>query len=199
MIEKNTTKSVSDKENNIFMEEVTSFLEKRQKVLDGICITGGEPLLQNDLEEFLKQVKKMGYDVKLDTNGSNTEKMRYLVEEKLVDYVAMDIKNSPEKYGQTVGISDCDMKQIYKSVEYLLSGIVSYEFRTTVVKEFHEIEDFQRISEWIKGADRYYLQGFKDSGDLICKGLHEHTKDTMEKILEQVKINIPNVSRRGVD
>lgn len=188
-----------ESENNIPMDEIMYFLKKRQKVLDGICVTGGEPLLQKDLEEFLLQVKALGYDVKLDTNGSNTEKLRDLVEEKLVDYVAMDLKNSKEKYGQTIGMTDYDMKNIYNSVDYLMSGVVPYEFRTTVVREFHDREDFQAISKWIKGADRYYLQEFKDSGDLICSGLHGYTKDIMEQVLEVVKVNIPNACLRGVE
>lgn len=188
-----------ESENNIPMDEIMYFLKKRQKVLDGICVTGGEPLLQKDLEEFILQVKALGYDVKLDTNGSNTEKLRDLVEEKLVDYVAMDLKNSKEKYGQTIGMTDYDMKNIYNSVDYLMSGVVPYEFRTTVVREFHDREDFQAISKWIKGADRYYLQEFKDSGDLICSGLHGYTKDIMEQVLEVVKVNIPNACLRGVE
>mgnify|MGYP000249509477 CR=1 FL=1 len=146
-------------------EEVFSFLAKRQGILDGVCITGGEPLLQPDIEEFIRKVKELGYQVKLDTNGSNVLRLRRLVEQGLVDYVAMDIKNAPDKYGMTIGIEEYDMSNIFQSVDFLMSGDVPYEFRTTVVRQFHKREDFAAIGRWIKGAKQYYLQSFVDSGD----------------------------------
>ena len=121
-------------------EEVFSFLAKRQGILDGVCITGGEPLLQPDIEEFIRKVKELGYQVKLDTNGSNVLRLRRLVEQGLVDYVAMDIKNAPDKYGMTIGIEEYDMSNIFQSVDFLMSGDVPYEFRTTVVRQFHKRE-----------------------------------------------------------
>lgn len=181
------------------MEQVLSFLKKRLGVLDGICISGGEPLLQPDLEKFISQVKEMGYFVKLDTNGSNFRLLRHLVEARLLDYVAMDIKNAPGKYGITIGIAEYNMEEVFRSVDFLLSGIVSYEFRTTVVREFHKREDFASIGRWIKGAGRYYLQNFQDSGDLIRPGLRAYTKDILIQALEVVRRNVPNAELRGME
>ena len=134
----------------------------------------------------------------MDTNGSNVLRLRRLVEQGLVDYVAMDIKNAPDKYGMTIGIEEYDMSNIFQSVDFLMSGDVPYEFRTTVVRQFHKREDFAAIGRWIKGAKQYYLQSFVDSGDLICPGMKGYTKEIMEQALEIVKRNIPNAKLRGV-
>lgn len=188
-----------DPHNEIQKEEVLGFLRKRQGILDGMCISGGEPLLQPDIEEFLVEVKNIGYAIKLDTNGSNAVLLRRLVEQGLVDYVAMDIKNAPEKYGETIGIKGYHLENILQSVDFLLSGAVPYEFRTTVVRELHKREDFAAIGRWIRGAERYYLQGFVDSGDLIQPGLRGYTKDIMEQALQIVRRNVPNAELRGVE
>lgn len=188
-----------DMEKNIPVEKVLAFLKKRFGVLDGICISGGEPLLQPDLEEFIFQVKEMGYFVKLDTNGSNSHLLRYLVEKKLLDYVAMDIKNAPAKYGITIGIAEYNLEDVLRSVDFLLSEAVPYEFRTTVVREFHKREDFAAIGRWIKGARRYYLQNFQDSGDLIRPGLRAYTRDILVQALEVVRRNVPNAELRGME
>ena len=178
--------------------ELTAFLKKRQGLLDGVCVTGGEPLLRPELEGLLGRIKELGFPVKLDTNGSNVLRLRRLVEQGLVDYVAMDIKNAPDKYGTTIGIEEYDMSNIFQSVDFLMSGDVPYEFRTTVVRQFHKREDFAAIGRWIKGAKQYYLQSFVDSGDLICPGMKGYTKEIMEQALEIVKRNIPNAKLRGV-
>ncbi|MBA4700685.1 MAG: anaerobic ribonucleoside-triphosphate reductase activating protein [Ruminococcus sp.] len=188
-----------DPHNEMQKEEVLGFLRKRQGILDGMCISGGEPLLQPDIEEFLVEVKNIGYAIKLDTNGSNAVLLRRLVEQGLVDYVAMDIKNAPEKYGETIGIKGYHLENILQSVDFLLSGAVPYEFRTTVVRELHKREDFAAIGRWIRRAERYYLQGFVDSGDLIQPGLRGYTKDIMEQALEIVRRNVPNAELRGVE
>lgn len=180
-------------------EEVLSFLEKRRGVLDGVCITGGEPLLAPDLDSFIREIKELGYEVKLDTNGSNAERLKSLVSSGMIDYVAMDVKNAPEKYGMTIGIDGYDLTNIFQSVDYLLSGAVPYEFRTTVVREFHKREDFEEVGQWLKGAQRYYLQGFVDSGDLIQPGLRAYTKEIMEQALEIVRKYIPAAELRGLD
>lgn len=186
------------KENSIPEEEIFDFLEKRRRVLDGVCITGGEPLLWPDIEEFIEKIKNMGYLVKLDTNGSNNLLLKRLAEKELLDYVAMDIKNAPNKYGMTIGIEGFHLENVLQSVDFLLSGAVPYEFRTTVVREFHKREDFEAIGRWIKGADQYFLQGFQDSGDLIQPGLRGYTKEILEQALEIVRRDVPNARLRGV-
>lgn len=186
------------KNEEISVEEVYAFLRKRKGVLDGVCVSGGEPLIQSEIEGFLWNIKGMGYSVKLDTNGSFPDKLKKLVSDKLVDYVAMDIKNSQENYGRTIGIPEYDIENVHKSVSYLLSGAVPYEFRTTVVREFHQRSDFEAIGRWIKDAKRYYLQQFVDSGDLIQGGLHGYNKNIMEQALEVVRKNVETAQLRGL-
>lgn len=188
-----------DPRNDIPKEEVLEFLKKRRGVLDGVCITGGEPLLAPDLERFIREIKRMGYLVKLDTNGSNVNRLKYLANLGLLDYVAMDIKNSPAKYGMTIGIEGYNTDNVRQSVEYLMNGDIPYEFRTTVVREFHKREDFKAIGEWIKGAEKYFLQGFVDSGDLVQPGLRAYNKDIMEQALEIVREYVPAAQLRGVE
>lgn len=186
------------KNSEIPEENFFAFLRKRQGILDGVCVTGGEPLIQPDLEEFLGKIKELGYLVKLDTNGSFPGRLQRCVEVGLVDYVAMDIKNSPENYGRTVGIEEYDISNVNQSIQYLLRGNVSYEFRTTVVQEFHRRSDFEAIGRWLAGAERYYLQQFVDSGDLIQSGLHGYNKGIMEQALEVVKKNVKTAQLRGL-
>ena len=167
-------------------EEILTFLKKRKNVLKGVCITGGEPTLQTDLPDFLDRIRKLGYRVKLDTNGYQPEVLKELLAEGLLDYVAMDIKNCPGKYTKTAGLDCADtginLERINKSVELLLGGDTEYEFRTTVVKELHTLDDMVRIGEWIKGARAYFLQKFQDNGNNICEGYHEPDEETMRKM-----------------
>jgi pyruvate formate lyase activating enzyme len=179
-------------------DEVISFLKKRQGTLDGVCITGGEPLLCHDIAEFIAKVKSLGYAVKLDTNGSFPEKLRLLIDAGLVDKVAVDIKNSPEKYAQTVGVPDFDLAPVYKTVELLKEGKVDYEFRTTVVNELHSAEDFEAIGRWISGSKAYFLQCFNDSGDLIGENLTAPTKSQLDEYLHIVKKYVCNSHIRGI-
>ena len=137
--------------------EFFAFLEKRKGLLDGVCITGGEPLLQPDIADFIAEIKRMGFLVKLDTNGSFPDKLEALLTSGNVDYVAMDIKNSPEKYGETVGLATPPLDKIRASVELLKNGAIDYEFRTTAVKEFHTESDFLAIGKWLAGDSRYYI------------------------------------------
>ena len=180
-------------------EEILSFLKKRRGILDGVCISGGEPTLASDLEDFICEIHALGYPVKLDTNGSNVNRLKYLADRKLIDYVAMDIKNVPEKYGMTIGIKEYNPENVIQSVEYLISGAVPYEFRTTVVREFHKRDDFEEIGRWLRGAEKYYLQCFVDSGDVIQPGLRAYTKDILEQALAIVRKYIPGAQLRGVD
>ncbi|MBQ6937477.1 MAG: anaerobic ribonucleoside-triphosphate reductase activating protein [Clostridia bacterium] len=179
-------------------DEILDFLRKRQGILGGVCITGGEPLMQSGVTDFIKKVKELGFSVKLDTNGTFPEKLTMLAESKLIDYVAMDIKNCKEKYAVTSGITDLNIGNIEKSVEFLLSGKIPYEFRTTVVAEFHTPQDIGEIAKWIKGADKYYLQNFVDSGDLIEDGLCAVSPETMQNMRAVAAKFIPNAEIRGV-
>ena len=178
--------------------EILSFLKKRQGVLDGICITGGEPLMQNDLEEFIKQVKSLGYFIKLDTNGSYPDKLENLLNTGLVDYVAMDIKNSKAKYGETVGIENYDIAPIEASVELLMKCGIDYEFRTTLVRELHSKDDMIAIGKWISGARAYYLQNYKYSGDIIKCGLSGFDKEEITQFKSILKGYIYSVSAREI-
>lgn len=177
-------------------EEFFEFLSSRAGKLSGVCITGGEPTMHKGLKEFIRKIKNMSFAVKLDTNGTNPELVEELISEGLLDYVAMDIKNSPDKYAQTVG-REVDMDKINQTVDLLLSEKVDYEFRTTVVRELHEISDFEAISTWIKGAKRYFLQTFEDSGDLIGSGFSAYSDTETKAILEHILPSIPNAQIRS--
>lgn len=181
------------------IDEILEYLKKRRGILEGICITGGEPTLYYNLPEFIKIAKGLGYKVKLDTNGTNPDMLKSLVADKLVDYVAMDIKNSLDKYPQTAGILDLDLKSIEESVSFLLSLTQNYEFRTTIVKEYHTRDDILSIAHWIQGANNYFLQSFQDSGDVIMPGLHPHPKETLQEFEMLIKPYVKNVSLRGID
>lgn len=180
-------------------EEIFAFLNKRKKVLDGVCVTGGEPTLDKGLADFIVKIREMGYKVKLDTNGSNPQVLNYLIKEKLIDYAAMDIKNSPGKYAKTIGVDIFNSSAIIKSAELLLYSNMPYEFRTTVVSEFHDGESFKAIGEWLKGGRAYYLQHFIDSGNLIGKNLHPCTKGQMTAFLNIVSPYFKISELRGID
>ena len=187
----------ADEMQTIADTEILTFLKKRQGILEGVCITGGEPLLHNGLKDFIKEVKKLGYSVKLDTNGSIPEKLKELVEKELIDYVAMDIKNSFAKYSLTCGF-ETDIDNIKQSIGFLLSGAVDYEFRTTLVKELHTFEDMKAIGEMIKGAKRYFLQNFKDSGDVLEENMHPFDEDELEKFKNIAAEYIADTTIRGI-
>jgi len=168
-------------------KEIFDFLEKRKNVLQGVCITGGEPTLNFDLDLFIEKIKKIGYKVKLDTNGNKPEVISHLLSNKLIDYIAMDIKNSLDKYAETVGIKNFNTFNIEKSAEILLSAKIDYEFRTTVVKEFHTEEDFKKIGTWLSGGKAYYLQQFVDSGKLIGDNINAYNKEKLQEFLQILK------------
>ncbi len=165
--------------------EFFSFLDKREGILEGVCITGGEPLLQPDIEDFIKRIKEKGYKLKLDTNGAFPDRLLNLIDKNLLDYVAMDIKNSPQKYPLTCGVNR-DYKEFFipfkESIDILLENRVDYEFRTTVVKELHDLNDIENAGTVIRGAKNWYLQCFKDSGDTIKAGFSAPDKSLMENM-----------------
>lgn len=179
-------------------EEFFAFLEQRKGLIDGVAITGGEPLMRRELPDFIRKIKALGYPVKLDTNGSFPDRLRALVEEGLIDYVAMDVKNAPARYGETVGFQKLGLGPIEKSVEFLKSGAVDYEFRTTVVKELHRSEDMVAIAEWLQGAKRYFLQQFKQSEQVPDEGLTAPDYQTMQDYLQIVRKKVPAAEVRGI-
>ena len=189
---------VTHLDEEIAVDDFFSFLKKRQGMLDGVCVSGGEPLMQPEMADFLANIRALGYATKIDTNGAYPDKLRALIEGGLVDYVAMDIKNSPAKYAQTIGLSSVPTG-VEESVSLLRFGIVPYEFRTTVVDELHEPEDFAAIGQWIAGAPRYFLQKFTDSGDLIGEGLSAPSNEKLRACLAAVAPYVPSASLRGVD
>ncbi len=185
--------------NSLTENEVLSFLKKRIGVLDGVAITGGEPLLHKDMAEFLEKVKHMGFMIKLDTNGSFPDRLIELVNAGLVDRVAMDIKNDPEHYGETAGVTEIDLSGVTHSKDFLLSGIIDYEFRTTVVKGLHTAERLQKAARWIEGAREYYLQQYIDSGAILDNtGLGVFNASEMHELADSVRPIIPVVQTRGV-
>ncbi len=179
-------------------DEVMDFLKKRAGLLQAVTISGGEPLMQSGVKQFAQNVKELGYLVKLDTNGTFPDKLKALVKSGAIDFVAMDIKNSKRKYAITSGVKDLDLKKVEESVEFLKSASVSYEFRTTVVREFHSAEDFAEIAAWLGPVPAYCLQQFVNSGDLINDGVHGYDDAEMKALLKEVKKYIPNACLRGV-
>lgn len=183
----------------LFSEDVLfELLKKRKGVLDGVAITGGEPLMQKDIEEFTAKIKALGFKVKLDTNGTYPEKLKVLLDKGLLDYVAMDVKAPIENYTLVAG-TDAFGEKIKQSIELLLNCNIPYEFRTTVVSELHSEEDFHKIGKLIKGAKAYFIQCFKDSGNILTDGLSAPSKEELEKYLEIARQYVENTSLRGID
>ncbi len=176
--------------------EVLSFLEKRRGILEGVCITGGEPTLQPDLQDFIAQVKQMGYLIKLDTNGYRPDVVKYLLAGGLLDYIAMDIKNSKAKYALTVGQADIDVGKIAASVEQIRQSGIDYEFRTTVVRELHTEGDLMEIGAWLKGSRRYYLQAYEENENVIQSGFHAYRAEEMQGFAKKLTdMGVPTTGR----
>lgn len=182
---------------NISEEDFFSYISKRKGMLDGVCITGGEPLLSPDIEEFIKKIRSCGLLVKLDTNGSFPDKLEHLLDEGLLDYIAMDIKNSKQKYAMTAGV-DSFPSEIEKSIDIIIKKAPDYEFRTTVVRELHNTQDIVDIASRIKNAKKYFLQSYVDSGDTIIEGFSAYSATEMLKILENTKKILPATVLRGM-
>ena len=179
---------------SISVKEVFDFLNKRKNILQGVCISGGEPTIQNDLPEFIGKIKDMGYLVKLDTNGTNPQMLSMLIQDGFVDYVAMDIKNSKCKYEQTAQCTQKDIELIDQSISILKTSNIDYEFRTTIVKELHSKEDISKIYNWIKGCKAWYLQSYKESENVMNKIFSSYNEDEIKNILDM--INDSNVYER---
>ena len=180
-------------------KELFSFLETRKGLVDSICITGGEPTLYSDLKQLISDIKQMDFLVKLDTNGYEPYMLNQLLDERLVDYVAMDIKNCQEKYAKTAGCADLDLTRLKLSVDLLKDSDIDYEFRTTVVRELHSKENIQSIAKWLKGAKAYCLQPYIESEDVIMPLFTSYSHDEMLELKKMVEIYIPNTHLRGME
>ncbi len=189
IIPKEQTEDISDK-------ELYSFLASRKGKLDGVCITGGEPTLHAELPDFIRCIREKGLSVKLDTNGTNPKMLRQLLREKMLDYVAMDIKNCPDRYAETCRVDV--IEQVRESAELLMYGNADYEFRTTVCSPFHTPEEFEKIGKWLSGAKRYYIQPFVDSGNLLGSGVKMLSVSEIKALSEAVLPYIPAAKIRGI-
>ena len=192
----------ADDSASIKEEDFFAFLQKRRGILEGVCITGGEPTLQPDLPDFIRRIKDMGYAVKLDTNGARPAALKALVAEGLLDYVAMDIKNSLPRYADTVGIPAFDTAAVEESAAFLMEGRIPFEFRTTLVKGLHAPADMTDVGKWLAGGECFFLQTFEDSGDLIAgdpkeNGLSAFDRSETEALLELLRHYVPNAQIRG--
>ena len=179
-------------------DELLAFLEKRWGLLDGVAVTGGEPLLRPDFISLAEKIRDLGYPLKLDTNGTHPDRLREVIGRSLAAYVAMDIKNSPERYAETAGLEKLDLAPVRESVSLLMEGRTDYEFRTTVVAELHDADSFRGIGEWIRGAKRYYLQQFTDRDTVPFEGFHAPAEDEMREYLRIAREYVPAAELRGM-
>lgn len=187
---------VLDDEPNVEEQVVFDFLSTRKNKLDAVCLSGGEPLLQKGVAEFLLKVKGMGFKTKLDTNGTKPQYLRELLESGAVDYVAMDIKNSPARYAETVGVKAFSLKPVYESIDIIRSSDVEYEFRTTVTKTFHDEENLLEASHMIEGASQWYLQTYRESENVIDKSVEGYSEEEMKSLCEALRKSVPFVKLR---
>lgn len=185
-------------EESVSIDELYSFLRKRQGILEGVAITGGEPLLDDGIFELLRGIKALGYPVKLDTNGFFPQRLEYIINEGLCDYVAMDIKNSEERYAETCGLKRVDIDAVKRSIAILANSLVEHEFRTTVTKDHHTKESLLAAAALIPSDSRYYLQAYKDSGDTIGKKCDEYSENELKALCEAVSVVVPKVELRGL-
>ena len=183
----------------ITQEEFFGFLKKRQGILDGVCVSGGEPLMTAEALDFLEKIKAMGYKLKLDTNGSFPERLKSAVQSGLCDYVAMDVKNAPGKYGQTSGNEKITFDTVKESIEFLKNSNIPHEFRTTVVKDFHTKEDIAEIAKIIGKDEKYFIQPFRDGETVLMAGLKEFSTEELKVLLDAARGYAPKTCVRGAD
>ena len=189
--------TVLEAETTIPFEDILEYLESRKGLIDAVVVSGGEPTLMPDLKEKIIKLKELGFLIKLDTNGTNPEVVKNLYENHLIDYVAMDIKNSFVKYAMTVGVKNAFLDKISQTIKFLMTSGIDYEFRTTLIDEFHNEQDMRDIAETIKGAKRLYLQKYVDRESCIAHGFHEVSKEKAERFVDILKGNIEQVALRG--
>ena len=181
------------------LKEIFDHLNAKKKVLDGVCITGGEPTLHKDLPDFIKAIKDLSLLVKLDSNGTNPDMISYLLDNHLVDYIAMDIKHSKSKYNSIASMPNFDINPICDSVDILKKSSIDYEFRTTLMKECHDSSDIEDIGKWLSGAKAYYLQSYKESEQVINPIFSPHSKETLLSFVDILIPYVPNTHLRGID
>ena len=186
------------KDDSLTSEDILEFLHKRKNILEGVVVTGGEPLVHSDIEEFISKIKEIGYKIKLDTNGTNPKLLKRLIESNLIDYVAMDIKNDFENYAKTVGVQNFDVQNIKESIDILKNSKIDFEFRTTIVKEFHNVASISNICETIGKAPKYFIQNFEDSSNVIDHNLHGFKYEELKELQEYFEPRYPNFRVRGV-
>lgn len=179
-------------------EEILSYISKRKGLIDGVCITGGEPMLMKDLPEFCKKLKNLGVSVKIDTNGFFPYQLKYIVHNNLCDYVAMDVKNSFERYNETIGVQFADISKVKESIAFLKSSYIDHEFRTTVCKSFHTFEDLKEIAATIGDGQKYFLQSFVDSGAIIGQNIEGYSPSEMKNFEARLKIHCSGIALRGI-
>ncbi len=192
----NASLVLTPREGDNLEDEVLSYLARRQGILEGVCITGGEPLLQPTLSDFVEKVKNMGFSVKLDTNGSDPDALAALLTRVKLDYIAMDIKSSPQGYEKAIG-KEIPFDRFQRSMDLIRSSGIPYEFRTTLVKGIHTEEDIAEIGKLLSGEKKYFLQGFVDSGNLIGAGCESFSSEEMNRFLNIIRKTIPEASLRG--
>lgn len=179
-------------------EEIFEYLNKRKKILDAVVISGGEPTIQKNLKEFIKKVKEMGFKVKLDTNGYNPDILKDLIDNELIDYVALDIKNTFNKYKTIIGNICFDADNIIKSIDILKKSNINYEFRTTIIKGYHDICSIKKIIDFIGIKEKYYIQNFEDSENVLDKSLESFSEEELFDIYKSLKKEYPNLKVRGL-
>ena len=185
--------------NHIPEADIFNFLKKRASVLEGVCITGGEPTLQPGLEAFIVKIKELELSVKLDTNGYRPDVLKTLCGKGLIDYVAMDIKSGKSGYGKAAGCAGLELSKIEESIQFLMGQTVPFEFRTTVVRELHTAEDFKEIGPWLDGSPLYFLQNFENSDQVLTPGFSSYTKEELTAFKDLVSPYIRHVELRGID
>lgn len=180
-------------------DDFLSFLRKRKGILEGVCITGGEPTLNPDLEDFIIKIRNLGFLIKLDTNGYQPKILKDLIQKGLIDYAAMDIKAGRAHYQKAAGLDRLDISRIEESVSFLMEGTIPFEFRTTAVKGIHEKADFDDIGKWLCGSSRYYIQNYVDSDQVLFPGYDSFSIEELREFLAIIKPHIPSAALRGVD
>lgn len=179
--------------------EIIDFLQKRQGILDGVCITGGEPTLHPELPDFLTSIRNLGYKIKLDTNGTNPSLLENLIEANLIDYVAMDIKSSLDTYELVSGVKGIDTSKVVKSIHLLNNSSIDHEFRTTIIKDFHNLDTMEEIGKLLEGSKKYFLQSFVDSEFVPDHSLSSYKKEELLGIKSALLKYIDYVDIRGID